>query len=177
MSQTYRILQKNLDGKNLESCLALAYVVVSCDQLRERKAHVAHRKDRVEITHLFDGESENPEKELLIVLAIFGAFMFEQAIVPYFQYGIIQKSLDGKSLEEGKIMVNVTFWNGDADVAKRSFDSQEDAMQYIKNLREDGEWKIVYDGWSMTDEDGHFLIEEGEKVIWQTKRKNFWELL
>lgn len=64
------------------------------------------------------------------------------------------------------MMVNVTLWNGDADVAKRSFDSQEDAMQYIKNLREDGEWKIVYDGWSMTDEDGRFLIEEGEKVIW-----------
>lgn len=63
-------------------------------------------------------------------------------------------------------MVNVTFWNGDVDVAKRSFDSQEDAMQHIKNLREDGEWKIVYDGWSMTDEDGRFLIEEGEKVIW-----------
>lgn len=41
------------------------------------------------ITHMFDCESENPEKELLIVLAIFGAFMFEQAIVPYFQYGII----------------------------------------------------------------------------------------
>lgn len=41
------------------------------------------------ITHMFDGESENPEKELLIVLAIFGVFMFEQAIVPYFQCGII----------------------------------------------------------------------------------------
>ena len=63
-------------------------------------------------------------------------------------------------------MVNITLWNGDADVARRSFDSQEDAMQYIKTLREDGKWKIVYDGWSMTDEDGRFLIEEGEKVIW-----------
>lgn len=41
------------------------------------------------ITRMFDCESENPEKELLIVLAIFGSFMFEQAIVPYFQYGII----------------------------------------------------------------------------------------
>lgn len=128
------------------------------------------------IAHLFDCENENPEKELLIVLAIFGAFMIEQAIATWYQYGI-QKSLIGKSLEEGKMMVNVTFWNGDVDVAEQSFDSQEDAMQHIKNLREDGEWKIVYDGWSMTDEDGRFLIEEGEKVIWQTKRKNFWELL
>lgn len=41
------------------------------------------------ITHLFDCESENPEKELLIVLAIFGAFMFEQAIATWYQYGII----------------------------------------------------------------------------------------
>ncbi len=63
-------------------------------------------------------------------------------------------------------MVNITLWNGDVDVAERSFDSKEDAMQYIKTLREDGEWKIAYDGWSMTDEDGRFLIEEGEKVIW-----------
>lgn len=70
-------------------------------------------------------------------------------------------------------MVNITLWNGDIDVAERSFDSKEDAMRYIKTLREDGEWKIAYDGWSMTDEDGRFLIEEGEKVIWQTKRKTF----
>lgn len=43
-------------------------------------------------------------------------------------------------------MVNITLWNGDVDVAERSFDSKEDAMQYIETLREDGEWKIAYDG-------------------------------
>lgn len=41
------------------------------------------------ITHMFDCESENPEKELLIVLAIFGTFMIEQAIATWYQYGII----------------------------------------------------------------------------------------
>ena len=41
------------------------------------------------ITHMFGCESENPEKELFIVLAIFGAFMIEQAIATYFQYGVI----------------------------------------------------------------------------------------
>jgi hypothetical protein len=40
------------------------------------------------ITHMFDCENENPEKELLIVLAIFGAFMIEQAIATWYQYGI-----------------------------------------------------------------------------------------
>lgn len=41
------------------------------------------------ITRMFDCENENPEKELLIVLAIFGAFMIEQAIATWYQYGII----------------------------------------------------------------------------------------
>ena len=39
------------------------------------------------ITHPLD--NDNPEKELSVMLAIFIAFMIEQAIAPWFQYGII----------------------------------------------------------------------------------------
>ena len=73
------------------------------------------------ITRMFDRESENPEKELLIVLAIFGAFMIEQAIATWYQYGIIgQKSLDGKSLEEGKIVEHVEI--KDTEARRRAID-------------------------------------------------------
>ena len=73
------------------------------------------------ITRMFDCENENPEKELLIVLAIFGAFMIEQAIATWYQYGIIgQKSLDGKSLEEGKIVEHVEI--KDTEARRRAID-------------------------------------------------------
>lgn len=38
---------------------------------------------------MFDLENFQAEKELNIVLAVFGIFLLVQAIVPYFQYGII----------------------------------------------------------------------------------------
>ena len=41
------------------------------------------------IRHLFDQENFEAEKELNIVLAVFGIFLLIQAIAPWFQYGII----------------------------------------------------------------------------------------
>lgn len=63
-------------------------------------------------------------------------------------------------------MVNVTLWNGDAGVAERTFDSKEDAMQNLKTLREDGERKIVYDGWEIVY-DGWGMIDENGLYSWE----------
>lgn len=57
-------------------------------------------------------------------------------------------------------MVKLVLWEGDFDVATFEFESAECAIDFVKSMSANS-----IDGWSVVDENGFWIIEEGEKMI------------
>lgn len=62
-------------------------------------------------------------------------------------------------------MVNFRLWKGDFDVAHFELESTEAAIELAKKIADNPAHYPDCDGWSITDKDGYWIIEEGEKII------------
>ena len=59
-------------------------------------------------------------------------------------------------------MFTAKLWSGNCDIESRSFDKMSDAVKWVEDMRENK--TIEFDGWSVTDKDGRWIIEEGECI-------------
>lgn len=59
-------------------------------------------------------------------------------------------------------MFTVKLWSGNYDIESRSFDKMSDAVKWVEYIRENE--TMEFDGWSITDKDGRWIIEEGECI-------------
>lgn len=59
-------------------------------------------------------------------------------------------------------MFTAKLWSGNCDIESRSFDKMSDAVKWVEDMREDK--TMEFDGWSIVDKDGRWIIEEGECI-------------
>lgn len=63
-------------------------------------------------------------------------------------------------------MLTLTFWKGHYAAYRFDVESEEAAFEWVRRVAADpGYYLYDFDGWSLTDERGFWLIEEGEKLI------------
>lgn len=59
-------------------------------------------------------------------------------------------------------MFTAKLWKDDCDVESHSFVKMSDAVKWVEDMRENE--AIEFDGWSITDKDGRWIVEEGECI-------------
>lgn len=62
-------------------------------------------------------------------------------------------------------MVTLTIWEKDYAAHSIQFADEDQAIEAVKAIARDKDAYRKCDGWSITDDEGYWIIEEGEKHI------------